>query len=320
MVSVTETQYRLPFLSGSLSRAAILKTAPPFEPLHHVKTFNSRFPQAFDLFRFAGMHPHDHPSPRLLNPYTGQVEFYDFRNIGEHSLAVGIAALKLATALAAVGMLRPGEVEGVTNRALLHDLNKPYEILRRARSDPRSRDSVTNIYHENAYRNVYTLLRKRGCATSVAQTISRAGTETGHTSLKRLLQLTPLGTVELVPGHYAEKIVHLADDMTLSTKPRDPSGRRHAFLTPWERLVASDLLETSCGYSWLTHSGLVASRGRLYDCFDLAHPPVGSEIVGSYATLQLLAAHLICCEFQQLLDPDSTLPPELFVKELLNHY
>ena len=54
----------------------------------------------------------------------------------------------------------------------------------------------------------------------LAEYLVQAGTETGHNSLRDFIVVNDAGYAGIVNGRVAEKIVHVADDMTFTSMPR----------------------------------------------------------------------------------------------------
>lgn len=48
------------------------------------------------------------------------------------------------------------------------------------------------------------------------------------------------GIPSLVPNRLVDKIIHLADDMTSTSIPQPGERTLTVYLTPWERMIASD--------------------------------------------------------------------------------
>ena len=319
------------------------------------------------------MHPVDGTLKPIFNPYTAKFEAHDFRNIAEHSVCVALATLRIATQLVATENLEINQLRELARRALLHDLNKPYEILRlryfretrpaketgpaalesRRRlktehSDPfqlqlsqgapisKFQSKLAQEIHDayELYRSVYSTPAYQLIAdempsaalADLANEVNLAGIETGHGSLHKLITVNDQGDIQLVPGFLAEKIVHLADDMTLSTKPQNTSECINTFLTPWERMVSAGFLHPSHGYHWLWLVGLThTDNAWLESPAPLeASSEENSGLLKSYskrfssfAELQLRCALLLCSELKAQIAPYSPTPGDLLVKELI---
>lgn len=279
-----------------------------FNPLLHLEEFEGRFPKELALFRAVGIHPQ--VLANIINPYTLKPATESFSNIGEHCLAVGYCASKIAQALCSAGLIDEAARDWVTSRALVHDLTKPYEIMRRSAKE------LGDVYSVTAYDKLRPLLIDIGVAEEMAEYLMVAGRETGHNSLKDFIVCGPNGFDRLVPGKLAEKVVHLADDMTFTSTPKGYDKPITAFLTCWERMLASQFLEK---YPFLWTEGLGRSEdGALKPIKDLSLEQAGVKVVGTYAELQVRVANAIARQIQLLLEPSNKLPPENFVRTLLN--
>jgi len=179
------------------------------------------------------------------------------------------------------------------------------------------------VYTVSAYEKLKPHLLKLGISEEIADYLVQAGSETGHNSLKDFITVDESGVVRLVEGKTAEKIVHLADDMTFTSTPlREEESPVTLFLTPWERMLASRFIE-KYGFMWEEGLGVNASR-EIVTVEDIHKPDPGVEILGSYAELQKQVAHAICLELRNRLEqpnsnePDNDLSPEEFIKRLIN--
>lgn len=286
-----------------------------FSSTRALEEFEARFPQIMDLFGRVGIHPSRPKS--LFNPYTGQDSREYFSNIGEHCLAVGFAAARIVEALVRAGTVQESQATAVIERALIHDITKPYEIMRR---DAKKAGLAEEAYTVSAYQKLYPLLVEIGISEPLAKYLTEAGTETGHNSLKNFIVLDGSAICGLVAGRIAEKIVHLADDMTFSSTPRHAGDvTTTMFLTPWERMLASGFIEK---YPWLWKEGLgVQEAGEIVALADIRQPDPGVSVIGDYAALQVEIARMIARELQLLIDPTSEhkQEPEQFIKDLINN-
>lgn len=282
-----------------------------FNPLLYLADVETAFPSELALFREVGIHPEHRV--QLTNPYTNEPVTENFQNIGEHCLAVAYCAYKIADALHQAGHISEDDQNWIVSRALVHDLTKPYEIMRR---DAQRAGAALEVYTISAYEKLRPLLIKLGVPDDIAEYLIGAGRETGHNSLKDFILCRTDGSESLVRGKLAEKIVHLADDMTFTSIPRDGNRPITSFFTCWERMLASQFFDR---YSFLWKEGLARDeRGALEHVQNIAAPPPGKRVISSYADLQVRVANAIAQEIQLLLDPSSQLPPENFVKNLVN--
>lgn len=295
------------FPSAQRSSAGEIKR---IEPLDLIADFEARFPQIFELFKTVGIHPLNPAA--IIDPYTMQPVSESFANVGEHCVAVAHCASQIAGALERAGIVSAAERDKIIERALVHDLSKPYEILRR---NAQRGGAAIEVYSVSAYEKLHPHLLQLGFPEELATYLVNAGKETGHNSIKDLIAVKN-GAIELRDGILSEMIIHLADDMTFTDAP--PAGQRpfSAFLTPWERILASNFIAK---YPWLWQKGLGSdAQGALSEVADVQNPPSGISILGHYANLQVRCGDLICRKIQELIDPASTQDASLFVKELVN--
>lgn len=274
----------------------------------HITRFEREFPQELVLLREVGIHPL--LSKQAFDPYRGELSTKNFSNIGEHCIAVALAAERIALRLAEAGMLSTDEIHSVVGRALVHDLNKPYEIMRR---DAQKGGSPEDIYSVSAYQALIPHLQSSGASPELVEYMKHAGSETGHTSLAQFLSVGPDGIQGLIPDSLVLKIVHLADDITFTSSPPEGVPSVTSFLTPWERMLASHFIEK---YPFLWSEGLgLNETGSFVSIRDVKQPVEGTRLLGSYADLQVLVSHLISRELKLYLDPAAPESPEEFIKK-----
>jgi hypothetical protein len=282
-----------------------------FDPLSQLDRFEKEFPQQMKLFRLVGIHPTESSNP--INPYTKETSTENFSNIGEHCIAVAHCASKLAAVLVQQGLISDEDARWITERALVHDLNKPFEIMRR---DAQKAGLAEDVYSVTAYEKLKPLLDEAGISPDLSEYLIKAGAETGHNSLKTFIVAGPDGYEGLVSGMVAQKIVHLADDMTFTNNPKDGQRPITAFMTCWERMLASQFIEK---YPFLWAEGLVASdSGAITGVRDLRQIPEGQKEIGNYAELQVRVANSIARELQLLVAPSSPEKPESFIRRVVN--
>lgn len=197
----------------NLEKDAILAEARPFDPLTCLEEFAARFPLAIQILRIGGVHPTE--DAKMDNPYTGKPHDESFTNIGEHCLAVASLASTLAFRLHERGILSSEEAGLVTSRALVHDANKRIEIMRR---NAVREGAIDDAYSPRAYETIKPILQAQGIDQELVDYMAGSGKETGHLSIRDFLML-PNGIPSLVPDRFAEKIIHLADDMTSTSIP-----------------------------------------------------------------------------------------------------
>lgn len=295
----------------SLEREVIWREARPFDPLTRLGEFTNGFPFAIQTLRIGGVHPTE--DTRMDNPYTGKPHDESFTNIGEHCLAVASLASTLAFKLYQRSALQIGAVDLVTIRALVHDANKRIEIMRR---NAVREGVIEEAYTPKAYETIRPILQAQGIDPELVDYMAQAGKETAHLSIKDFLKLDD-GIPSLVPGRMEDKIIHLADDMTSTSIP--PPGERPltVYLTPWERMVASDFPNR---YPFLWQEGLAFDRnGKVVTLQDIATADRSLRWIRPYAYWQPFVSNAICREIQAMVDPASRQRPEYFVKDLVNN-
>jgi hypothetical protein len=283
----------------------------PFDPLTQLARFEQEFPAQMKLFRFVGIHPTETVHP--MNPYTKEISSESFSNIGEHCIAVAHCASVIAHALVVRGILTEDDARLITERALVHDLNKPFEIMRR---NAQKNGFTEDVYSISAYEKLQPLLIETGIEASLSEYLVNAGAETGHNSLRMFIKAGPNGYDGLAQGMIAEKIVHLADDMTFTNHPKEGQSAVTVYMTCDERMIASHFHEK---YPFLWSEGLVARQGgEILPVKDLSTIDEGLKVIGSYADLQVKVANAIARELQLLLEPESTEEAKDYICSILH--
>lgn len=287
----------------------------PFDSNVLLSELESRFSRVFHLFEQVGIHPQ---RPNLVyNPYTDSFSTKLFTNIGEHCIAVAYAASKIMNALVVSGVASRNDLNQVIERALIHDLSKPYEIMQR---DALGRGFVCELHSANAHNHLRAILQKIGFNTDDANYMVTAGSETGHDSLKDFIICAGQRSTDLVSGRIVEKVVHLADDMTFTSIPSNDKIETTTtlFLTPGERISASRFAEQ---YPGLWREGLaLTAEGKIVHVEEAGNCCPGLWALGNYASIQIKVARAIAQEFQQAIDPGSKLDPEQYLKQLINKF
>ncbi len=298
-------------LMPDLDRETILREAKPFDPLTRLEDFSKRFPSAIQLLRIGGVHPTE--DTKMDNPYTGKPHDEVFTNVGEHCFAVASLASTLAFTLHEVGAMSIEKAELTTNRAIIHDANKRFEIMRR---NALREGVIEEAYTPKAYETIRPILQDQGINQELIDYMAKAGKETGHLSLKDFL-VQPNGIPSLVPDRMVDKIIHLADDMTSTSIPEAGERPLTVYLTPWERMVAS---EFPTRYPFLWKEGLAFDEaGEVVSVQDIATADRKLRWIRPYALWQPYVSNEICREIQSIIDPKSKQKPEYFVKELVNN-
>ncbi|MBI2018923.1 hypothetical protein HYS96_04450 [Candidatus Daviesbacteria bacterium] len=293
-----------------LERETILAEARPFDPLTRLTEFTEGFPFAIQILRIGGVHPTE--DARIDNPYTGKPHDESFTNIGEHCLAVASLANTLAFRLYEKGVLSMEEAGLVTSRALVHDANKRIEIMRR---NAVREGAVREAYTPQAYETIRPILTAQGIDPELVNYMAGAGKETAHLSIGDFLTLSD-GIPSLVPNKMAEKIIHLADDMTSTSIPLSGKRPLTVYLTTWERMIAS---EFPTRYPFLWKEGLAFDpKGDVTPIQDITMVTPNLRWPRNYAYWQPVVSNAICREIQAIIDPGNQQRPEYFVKALVN--
>jgi hypothetical protein len=261
-----------------VSDAERVRMGLPFSPREFVKWYEKRFSHQMEVLYIGGVHP-SKENKSLLNPYTNETNKEDFRNIGEHCLAVAYCAGVLANYVLGandpreknfvIRMLRKKEMqerelrkkemqeralleEEIVSRALVHDVAKGFEIMRKdvVEKNEEMNEEGSNIimvmdpYSVDAYQAIGPILKKQGVAPHIAEYMAHAGEETGHNSLKSFVEIKDGTPVLKTKDNLSDMIVHLADDMTYTPIPREDKKAGETedtyYLTAPERMKASD--------------------------------------------------------------------------------
>lgn len=286
----------------------------PFDSNALLPELESRFPRIFRIFEQVGIHPKR--SHIVYNPYTSSFSTGLFTNIGDHCIAVAYAAAKLMGTLIESDVTSRNDLDYAIERALLHDITKPYEIMLR---DAQLSGFVFGLRSTNADNQLQLIMQKMGFKADDMNYILTAGSETGHDSLKDFLVING-HNIDLVNDRFVEKVVHLADDMTYTSIPPNDKAETATtlFLTPEERMSASRFSEQ---YPWLWKSGLACTAGgKIVHVEDTSNCQPELRSLGDYAFLQIKVARAIAREFQRATDPNSDLDSGQYIKQLINRH
>ncbi len=315
MIAVAVNDGHLPTLdSASFGSVSAAHRAPQLEkinPIAYYHEFRDRFPEEVWYFKVVGIDPTKPEA--ILNPYTLRISEDRFTNIGEHCIAVAVCASRITAALVEKGVIDAETADRIVARALIHDLNKPFEIMRR---EAKKACLAADVYSVAAYEKVLDLLARTGYAAKHVDYIRRSGSETGHNSLAQFLRVGSRGEVQLVSDNLADKIVHIADDMTFTSRPDAHGEWVTHFLTCGERMTASQFKEH---YPFLWSEGLMINKSGLivpYQVESEITPP--AQRIGNYAALQLGVASAICAEIKEYVAPDDSRDADQFIRDLVN--
>ncbi len=279
--------------------------------------FKQQYPDAFEILAAAGVHPDR--TAEVPNPYEpGESETKDFRNIGEHNVAAGIVAYKIADALFHQRIIEKGTREKIVGRALIHDANKRFEIYRRD-AFRRREQADTDVYSAEAYQAVGEKVRELGIKGKLVDYLKDAGKETGHTSSAQFIAIDENGMLCLkqdVP--LKDMVVHIADDMVASPLPGQTDHTETKLVTVQERMKMCHFITR---YPFLYKEGLGFDEdGKVVvvkNCED-SEEIRGLREVHTYAYYQRFIGGEICKKLQALIDPESEIDPEEFIKKLVN--
>ncbi len=304
----------------ALSIRTIWRGNKRFDPFSQLEFFDSEYPEAMELIRLGGIYPSkDGRSPNMWDPYNQRTQKgYDeirggYTNIGEHVVSTGFCSLAIAKSLNHEGFIDESELDNVVESSLVHDASKRYELMRRdyARQHP-----GYDPYSDEAYAQLSEILATQGVNAELVDRMVAAGSETGHPSFKRFIRRTSAGAIVLSQRLITDQVIHLADDMTATTLPRKTKPVETAFLTPWERMVASDF-PNRYRHLWINGVGFTFD-GEAVDVVNVSKNHEGIVDAQIYARWQPTISNAICRRIMACLDPDNLLPPEYFVKKLVN--
>ncbi len=279
--------------------------------------FQEQYSNAFEILRAAGVHSDE--TLEVPNPYdTGVDEMRDFRNIGEHNVAAGVVAYKIADALFRERVIEKGTREKIVGRALIHDANKRFEIYRRDAFHKRGQ-SDTDVYSAEAYEAVTDKVRQMGVKGKLVEYLKDAGKETGHTSSASFVCIDEAGKVVLkADAPLKDMVVHIADDMVASPLTGQTDHSETLLVTVAERMA---LCKFPIRYPFLYKEGFGFDTSgqavKVKDCNDLTLSE-GLREVHPYAYWQQFIAREISKKLQALIDPENEDDPENYIKKLVN--
>ena len=272
--------------------------------------FERSYPLAFEILKVGGVHPDK--VVEMENPYTGEQDNEDFRNIGEHCVSVAIVAEKITNKLKEIGVINDNECKKIVERALIHDANKRFEVMRKKNRGARHSEGV---YDEEAYKTMQNLLKKQGISKDLLDYIEKAGKETGHNSLVDFISLDKDNKVVLNSERSLEEmVVHLADDMTASPLPGSNGDTK--FVTTGERMSSGNFKER---YPFLYKEGLGFNQnGEVVSVKDIEDAEQNFTNVKTYAEYQEIVAKLISSYLKKIIDSENQDDSEQFIKKIIN--
>lgn len=277
-----------------VSREVILARGKSFDPLSRFAEFEQRFPQAMEVLDLAGVHPTRHRD--IFDPYKKVIDTSKWQNVGEHCLAVANAGIQIAEELARIGILSDTAVERIGERCLVHDATKRYEVLRRKAE--KAGLFQGDAYAASEYEALGQVLKDQGVDSDLADYLTHSGKETGHTSFRSFMKIHSNRKFGLADLPLADKIIHLADDITYTelVEGRSPVTM---YLTPAERMVAAEFNKR---IPWMFEKGLaLAPDQTITDVENVSNLPEGFTAIGTYAYLQPRISGAICHQLRNLI-------------------
>jgi len=285
------------------ARDHILAATPSFDPAPFAARYFELYPSAFELLRAGGVHPFD--SQDFPNPYDGGTDRRDFRNVGWHSLAVGIFADRIGRHLVEKGRLMEAEHYQLVERALIHDACKRIEVLRREKLGTSLPERGAQIRAE---------LDRIGIKTDMADQLAFSGLECRWEALPQFLLAEFPDRLSIAPGKILAKTVMLCDLMTSTGFPDEQGRCSTYFLSYLERCAASSLLER---YPALRTTRLCLLPDGRMRWFDKETPPApGAAVIGTVYAVHFWLSEAISSELKQILAPRDPLSPVEFLKKL----
>lgn len=289
-------------LTPPLNVATLARRSLSLKPSEFLADFSLRFSSVFDIYRRMGIHP-GFPSPSFQDPFTGQVVTESFANIGYHGLAVGYVASTITTRFVHAGVISQPEADKIIERALLHDVVKPYCALT-ARALKSGVIDEKIFYGPGRHEIVIDALRLRGFTAREARAlVLDYGAETDPRQFLPQLLTVRNDELALRVGMLAGKIVFLADCMTCSPTPAPGDSEvlcdRAYITTTWERLCLSQS-QVKYPTAWQAGLGLTC-RGRMTHLDSATNGFVGGVMpLASYHHLMIWSAREICSEICRL--------------------
>ncbi len=293
----------IPFQPVEMSAIELYSSLPRFDSVHMVANYEERFPAAFRLLRLGGVHPVE--LCPIHNPYIGQLNSDDFRNVGQHCVSVAFAAGVIAGELLSEGAISTTQRDEIILRALLHDLGKRFEVLRRMAGFSAYLIPGPELVTELSRLNVHP---------DLVAALADYGTEAGAETFSKFFSADKQGLLDLREGSLIIKVVRLADDMTATEIPQAGETARSAFL-PFKSRVAACEFEHRNPTVFSSGWG-VDIDGDLVKINDIASPPARVRLVGNMAALETMLAHELALQICKLLRL-KTEEPELALQELI---
>lgn len=268
-----------------------------------VESYNRRFPGAFEALKICGVHPSERTD--LLNPFEGSIDRRDFRNVGQHSVAVAYLTEKLLELIQPSIQLAESEKEKIIEAAMLHDVGKRFEVMHRQAYGMNLNRTGLSFHQE---------LLKNGVAEEIAKIVANNGHQAGGENLDRFVSVDKETCVIFKETTLADKIVRLADDMTSTSLPDLQGNSLSIFVTFVERVVASNFKTRYPQYLSATVSVLEGSDRLIF------HPalealPNDYDFVGFLAKIEDLLADKIAADLLLLMKKHPLDNPQLQIKD-----
>lgn len=293
----------------------IYESAKRFDPYLYLGYFEENYPKALALIKLGGIYPNKEGlSPDMEDPYNQTVQKGNYTNIGEHVISAGFCFQAVSKPLLDAGFMTRYEFDCGTEGALTHDASKRWELMRKAYA---KKNPNYEPYSDEAYETVHDILISKGVDRDLIKRMVESGKESGAQSFRRFIEITDENEILLKPRRMVVKILHLADDMTATTNPEEGSEPATVFLTPLERMVASNF-KNRYPYGYVDGIGFNGEGDFVDGVKDVLN---GSNLrrTGVYFYYQPLISNAICRQIQTLLSPDSCELPEYYIKNLVNH-
>lgn len=291
------------------------EAARPIDFGELIAEYARRYPKEMELLHLVGAYPGQIVEGRK-NPYTQELDTEDYGNIGEHCIAVAFCAEIIADKVL-LDKDSPLK-ERIIRSALVHDIGKPLEIMRRKAVE---QEIIDDAYSRSAYLTVRERIAEQADVTpELADYIAHAGEETGHISFPDFIELRE-GKLRLkTEDNIAEMIVHLADDMTYSPySPTMQAGEtsKSYYVTVLEK---QQLMDYPNRYAFLYTEGLgFDENGNVVSVKDISQPDPKLSHVKSLAEWHLWIAAEIAKYLVGKIDSTiSKEDAEQSLKELVN--
>ncbi|RJQ38412.1 hypothetical protein C4559_01305 [Candidatus Microgenomates bacterium] len=282
------------------------------KPIDFSKTlprFEERFPMEMAILRLGGVYPG--MDKGIKNPYTYEYDLEYRGNIGEHCFAVALYAKNIADRVLGENHTKTKEIE---SNALVHDSTKGYEIMRR---NAVRIGKIEDAYSPTAYETIKLILEHQKVSPTIVEYMAKAGSETGHNSLKDFVKIENGKPALVTEENIAEMIVHLADDMTFTSIVQVGETAETYFLTTAERQEAADFPNK---YPFLYTEGFGFNQeGEVVFVKDVSQADPNFEHVKTYSEWQVWIAKEMAKYLVGILEPNKQIEnPEKYLKDLVN--